>query len=96
MQGVDLVNEEMQGHMESIDDDLTLVSPPGSPNMAAVLQERIEGTFQQDRKRAQGRSRLAQASFPGELTVLSQPGNMPHTDIMIRNQNEGVAATVRI
>ena len=54
VQGVDLVSEEMQGHQESIDDDLTLVSPPGSPTMAAVLQERLEAGPQQGQEAGAG------------------------------------------
>ena len=61
---MDLVAEEIAVHMESIDDDPTLVSQAGSPRMASVLQERLEPSSPAtEKKRSQGRSRLANASF---------------------------------
>ena len=62
---MDIVNEEMQGHAESIDDDLTLVPPPGwSPHTLRMqgvdlVNEEMQGHME---------------SIDNELTLVSPAG----------------------
>lgn len=69
LQGVDLTAEEMAAHSESIDDDLAN-SPTARSSLNSILQERLDTSpTAQDKKRASGRSRLANASFPGATSL---------------------------
>ena len=68
---MDLTAEEMAAHSESIDDDLAN-SPTAHSSLNSILQERLDTSpTAQDKKRASGRSRLANASFPGANCMLS-------------------------